>query len=340
MTMQSFQLRAFTPADSLEVVDLINAESARTVGFPRAMVDAVGNIRHHRYVPLNSEKVVAVDAQNRVIGYAYLADRDSSVVLETGGAVHPDHWGRGIGQALLAWAEEQARILSEQAPAGVRTVLQVNLFENEPTAIQRFADSGYSKVREWTHMELLMDAAPAIPSLADDFILREMDVDNDWDIVGPAMDDAFADHWGTIPAGEIALAEEEDDQDDSDGDDEPSDDSFSNAPGYCFIVLEGDTVAGGVLCNAKLVERNDTGRVGSVFVRGAYRRRKIGQALMQTAFQAFWEKGIQRIILDTDSESFSQSRVFYSGLGMKPYRREFLYEKEICPGREVRRLEK
>jgi GNAT superfamily N-acetyltransferase len=339
MTTQSFQLRAFTPADSAAVVDLINAESARTVGFPRAVVDAVGNIRHYRYVPLNSEKVVAVDAQNRVIGYAYLADRDSSVSMETGGAVHHDHWGQGVGQELLAWGEERARVLSEQAPAGVRTVLQVNLFENESSAIQLFSDSGYYKVREWTHMELLMDAPPT-PSLPDGFVMREMDLDNDWDIVGPAMDDAFADHWGTIPAGEFASAEEEDDDDDSDGDDEPSDDSFSNAPGYCFIVLDGDTVAGGVLCNAKLVERNDTGRVGSVFVRGAYRRKKIGQALMQTAFQAFWEKDIRRIILDTDSESFSQSRVFYSGLGMNPYRREFLYEKEICPGREVRRLEK
>jgi GNAT superfamily N-acetyltransferase len=240
----------------------------------------------------------------------------------------------------LAWAEERARVLSEQAPAGVRTVLQVNLFENETTAIQLFSNCGYANVREWTHMELLMDAPPPTSSLPDGFILREMDLDNDWDIVGPAMDDAFTDHWGTIPPGTIESSAEENDDDDSDSDETPSDDSFSNAPGYCFIVLDGDTVAGGVLCNAKLVERNDTGRVGSIFVRSAYRRRKIGQALMLTAFNAFWQKGVKRIILDTDSESFSQSRIFYSGLGMTPYRCEFLYEKEIRPGREVRRLEK
>lgn len=166
--------------------------------------------------------------------------------------------------------------------------------------------------------------------------LREMDLENDWDIVGPAMDDAFADHWGAIPRAEIEATDEQNDEDDSD--EAASDDSFSNAPGFCFITLDGEIVAGGVLCNAKLVERSDTGRVGSVFVRRAYRRKKIGQALMQTAFNAFWSRGIKRIILDTDSESFLQSRIFYSGLGMKPYRREFLYEKEIRAGREVRRL--
>lgn len=337
--MQSFhQLRPYQPADARPVVDLINADSMQTVGFPRAVIDAVGNIRHHRYVPLNSEKLVAVDHKNEIIGYAYLADRENSIVMETGGAVHPDHWGEGVGEALLAWAEARARVLSEQAPAGVRTVLQANLFEHEPTAIQLFSDAGYSKVREWTHMELLMEGPVPTPPLPDSLTLREMDMEKDWDIVGPAMDDAFADHWGAIPSGEVEAIEEENDEDDSNEDDTPSDDSFSNAAGYCFIVLDGQTVAGGVLCNAKLVERSDTGRVGSVFVRRAYRRQKIGQALMQTAFNAFWKSDIKRIILDTDSESFSQSRVFYSGLGMRPYRREFLYEKEIRPGREVRRL--
>jgi len=334
--MNQFQLRPYTSSDAQVVVDLINKASLHTLGFSHAVVDAVGNIRLQRYVPLSSAKVVAVNNQDEIIGYAYLADKENGIVTETGGAVHPNYWGRGIGQALLAWAEENAWGLSKQASGGVRTVLQVNLFENETSAIQLFSELGYEKVREWTHMELTMHEPFPTPSLPDGLTLREMDLDNDWDIVGPAMDDAYADHWGAIllPAEEETQEEEVDDDDDA-----PSDESFSNAPGYCFIVLDGETVAGGILCNAKLVERKDTGRVGSVFVRGAYRRKKIGSVLMQTAFNAFWNNGIKRIILDTDSESFSESTKFYSGLGMKLYRSEFLFEKEIRPGREVRRLE-
>ena len=235
---------------------------------------------------------------------------------------------------LLAWAKERAEVLAHQAPAGMRTVLQANLFETEQRAIKLFTESGYVKVREWVHMSLEMDQPFPDPSLPEGLTLRAMDLDQDWDIVGPAMDEAFADHWGAIqlPATDEEPAEE-------DADDSLSDDSFSNAPGYCFIVLDGAKVAGGILCNAKLVERTDTGRVGSVFVRREYRRRGIGQALMKTAFNTFWQNGVKRIILDTDAESFSESTKFYRRLGMKPYRREFLYEKEIRPGREIRRLD-
>ena len=68
-------------------------------------------------------------------------------------------------------------------------------------------------------------------------------------------------------------------------------------------------------------------------------RRGIAQTLMLTAFDAFWKNGFRRIITDTDANSFTDSTRLYKGLGMKPYRSEFTYEKEIRPGKEVRRLE-
>jgi GNAT superfamily N-acetyltransferase len=209
------------------------------------------------------------------------------------------------------------------------------VFESESNAIQLFVDSGYVKVREWVHMVLEMDEPFAAPSLPSGLTLREMDLDNDWDIVGPAMDEAFADHWGAIQTSLLNAAPVEEQEDEEDA---PSDDSFSNAPRYCFIALDGDRVAGGILCNAKLVEWTDTGRVGSVFVRAEYRRRGVGQALMKTAFNTFWNNDSRRVILDTDSESFSQSTKFYGDLGMKVYRREFLFEKQIRAGKEMRRL--
>ena len=337
--MDLFTLRPYAPSDVKAVVDVIDADSQKTLGYSRAVVDVVGNLRMVRYVPLSSDKVAAINEHGKIVGYAYVADKENGIVTEVGGAVHPGYWGKGVGQLLLAWAEERADVLSHHAPTGVSTVLQANLFETENEAIKLFTDAGYVKIREWVHISLEMDQPFPDPSLPEGLTLREMDLDQDWDIVGPAMDEAFADHWGAIqlPATDEEPAEEVKDEEESE--DSPSDDSFSNAPGYCFIVLDGDKVAGGILCNAKLVERQDTVRVGSVFVRREYRRRGIGQTLMKTAFNTFWQKGIKRIILDTDAESFSESIKFYGGLGMKPYRREFLYEKEIRPGREVRRLD-
>ncbi len=337
--MNTHILRNYVPSDTQAVVDVINADSQKTLGYPRAVIDGVGNLRIVRYVPLSSDKVVVINARDEIVGYAYVANKENGIVTEMGGAVHPEHWGKGVGQLLIKWAEARADNLSNSAPSGVRTVLQANLFETEEEALKLFVDSGYSKVREWVHMVLEMEGALPISPHQDGMIIREMDLDNDWDIVGPAMDDAFADHWGAILQDELGeSAKEENNEEQIEEDEVPADDSFSNSPGYCFIMLDGDRVAGGILCNAKLVERTDTGRVGSVFVRREYRRRGIGGALMKAAFNTFWQQGIRRIILDTDSESFSESTKFYSRLGMKPYRREFLYEKEIRPGREVRRL--
>ena len=335
-----FKIRSYLPTDSQAVVDVINAASMRTVGFPRAVVDAVGNVWSHRYVPFSSEKVVAVNEQDQVIGYSFFTSGDNNIVAETGGAVHPDYCGLGIGSALLERAEEKAKGSSHDAPAEVKTVLQTSLYEREHDAISLFKDHGYLPVREWVHLVLEMDEEPFIPPLPSNLTLREMDLEDDWDIVDPAMDEAFTDHWGSIPAE--FLEKEDNKKGDSQEDEltaQPFDDSYSNAPGYCFIVLDGETVAGGILCNAKLVERADTGRIGSIFVRPSHRRRGIAQTLMLTAFDTFWKNGIRRIIIDTDANSFTGSTKLYIGLGMEPYRSEFTYEKEIRPGKEVRRLD-
>lgn len=336
--METFQLRPYTPTDAQSVVDLINAASLRTVGFRRAVVDAVGNIWAFKYVPFSSEKVVAVTKSGKVVGYAYFSQNDC-IAMETGGAVHPDYQDQEVGSKLIDWAETKAISVSLNAPADVKSVLQVSLYREEYDAIELFKNRWFSPVREWIHLVIELTEPPVVPALSNGLTLRQMDLDNDWDIVGPAMDEAFADHWGAVSLTGEENAEEEQEQEDSHGEDPPTDDSYSNAPGYCFIILDSDIVAGGILCNAKLVERSDTGRVGSIFVRPAYRRRGIAKVLMLTAFDAFWKNGFRRIITDTDANSFTNSTRLYTGLGMKPYRSEFTYEKEIRPGKEIRRLE-
>lgn len=331
----AFTLRPYTPADAPQVVEVVNADAAQTIRVRRAVLDAVGNVRLIRYVPPSSDKVVAINVDGEIVGFAYLADRDQAIVAEVGGAVHPQYWGHGIGARLLTWADERAAVLAQRALPGVKTVLQANIFEAEQLALQLFAHTGFVRVREWLHLMIELDAPPAVPALPGGLHLRPMDLENDWDRVGAAIDEAFADHWGTIAwsSADAPLAEEPAQESDA-----PEDASYSNSPGVCFVVLEGTTVVGGVLCNAKLVERSDTGRVGSVFVRRHYRGHGIGRAVMLTAFRAFWQRGVRRIILDTDAASFTHAPRFYTGLGMRPYRREFLVEKQVRPGGEVRRL--
>jgi mycothiol synthase len=336
LSQTEFILRPYNLADAPQVVEFINASAALTVGVNQAVVDSVGNVRLARYTPSISEKVVVTNAQNDIVGFAYYVNAEQYIVSQVGGAVHPDYWGRGIGLMLVTWAERQASVLTQYAPPGLRTVLQTNLYADESEAIRLFTECGFIKVREWAHLVIELDGLLSPPPLPGDLIIRAMDLDNDWDIVGPAMEEAFADHWGTISVPFIEAEAEAEAQ----PIDEPEDESYSNAPGFCFIVLAKHTVVGGILCNAKLVERFDTGRIGSLFVGPMYRGQGVGRALMVAAFNAFWENGIKRIITDTDAESFTDAPKFYTSLGMRLYRREYLYEKEIRPGTEVRRLER
>lgn len=335
MPPSPFKLRPFELSDAEAAVQLLNA--GRTTTSRRAVIDQVGRIRLSRYVPADAQSVVVTNAQNEIVAYAYLANREQAIIFEVGGTVHPHYRGQGLGRMIVDWAQKNAQSLAVHAPSGVKTVLQTNLFEDEHEAIQLFAASDYTKVREWLHLEIELQLPPPLPTLPGGMIVREMDLKNDWDIVGPVMDEAFANHWGTIT---LPPSDSEAEEEEESADDEAEDESYSNAPGFCFILMDDDIVAGAVLCNARLVERSDTGRVGSLFVRPAYQRQGIGRTLMLAAFNAFWQHGIRRIITDTDADSFSQTPRFYAGLGMAPYRREFLYEKEIRPGKEVRKLNK
>jgi GNAT superfamily N-acetyltransferase len=313
----------------------------RTVGFPRAVVDEVGSLWAYRFIPLLSKKVVVIDNNDQIVGYAYFTNEDHHIVSATGVAVHPEHSGMGLDAALLDWAEQCARDAALRAPQDIRTVLQSTLYEAERDTIKLLEDRGYTPAREWVHLVLEMHEPPVVPTLPSHLTLRETDLDSDWDIVDPAMDEAYADHWGAIPPGSFEVGEQREVEDSRTNEDEDRlrDSSYSNALGYCFIVLDGDTVAGGILCNAKLVERADTGRVGSLFVRPRYRRQGIARTLMLAAFHAFWKNGFRRIITDTDAKSFTSAPKLYEGLGMKPYRHELTYEKEIRAGREVRLLD-
>jgi GNAT superfamily N-acetyltransferase len=219
-------------------------------------------------------------------------------------------------------------------------VLQVNIFEKEDETIELFEKAGYEKARTWSHYEINFNAPPPTQTLPNGMSIRLFDLDNDsdWELVGPAQDAAFMDHWGAYtlsPASQVVSDTS------AENDVEPVlDFSYSNAPGYCFIAFIGEDIAGGILCNAKLVEYPSVGRVGSVFTHPKFRRRGVGRNLMLAAFNAFYQNGMRRVILDTDSGSFTDSAKFYTSLGMNIYRREFLYEKEIRAGEEIRRLAK
>ena len=323
--MSGILIRPLAHEDGYATVAVVNAAGGR------AVVDASGRVRLARYLPPGTEQVVGVDGSGAVVGYAYLAYREGLLVQETGGAVHPDRQAAGVGAALAGWAVERATVRAGTIAGNVRGVLRALVFEGEDRARALYETCGLRHVRTWTHLEVALPPGDGgWPDPPPGMAIRPMDLDRDWDQVGPVMDVAFADHWGTVPT---ALAQP---PDPSPVDPVPRDVTFDNAPGLCFVALAGATVVGGLLANGKTAEQPGTGRIGSLFVLPEHRRRGIGQALVLTAFTAFRRRGITRVVVDTDTENPTGALRLYQRLGMRPYRRELVLEQTVRSGHEVR----
>ena len=317
--MDIYSLRPYLSPDTEAVVDVINASSMHVPGFPRAVVDAVGALWFHRFVPFTSEKIVAVNGRNEVVGYAYFTSSDNNIVAETGGAVHPDHWKRGVGTALLAWAEERGAATSQSAPPDIKTVLQTSLYESEADAITLFKDHGYAPVREWMHLVINLIEQPRIPALSSNLFVREMDLAHDWDIVDPAMEEAFADHWGET---------------------EETPEEFRHwlidTPRFdrelSLLARDGPVVAGYLFAWLDAEEDPSRGYVAALGTRRLYRGRGIAEALLRQVFRTLLDRGKRGCDLHVDSDSLTGATRLYERVGMTAHPRFATWEKELRPG--------
>lgn len=329
-------LRRAGPESAPVVAALVNAHSQRLTGTRRALIDSDGDLRLARYIPAAAEQYLGHIGYAAPGAFFALVARPPRVVVELGCTLLP-----GFMQAApvaLAWLEQRAREMAEPAPDGARVVWQCTLLADDIEAITVLEAAGFKLVRQWVHYELALDKPPS-PVLPEGVSIRPMDPRTDWPAVGAAMDEAFADHWGEMgPEARTLLEEDEPDEaagDEAD-DEEPEDDPYSNSLGLCFVAEAGGQVIGSCLCNARTVEWPDSGKIGSLSVRRAWRGRGVGAALTATALAEFHRRGIRRVITDTDSDGFTGAHRLYRRFGFTSYRVENVVEKELRAGREWR----
>ena len=315
---------------------LVNAHSQRLVGTRRALIDVDGDLRLARYVPAAAEMYLGHISYAAPGAFFSLVSRPPHVVVELGCTLLPGFVN--AAPVALDWLEGRARELSAEAPAGARVVMQCTLLADDAAGIDVLRQHGYEMVREWLHFELALTVPPVV-TLPEGVTIRAMDSRRDWPAVGVAMDEAFADHWGEMGPEARTLLEEdepEDDEEDELDDEEPEDDPYSNSLGLCFVAEAGGQVVGSCLGNAQTMEWPDSGKIGSLSVRRAWRGRGVGSALAAATLIEFHRRGIGRVITDTDSDGFTGAYRLYQRFGFRPYRYEHVYEKELRAGVEWR----
>jgi GNAT superfamily N-acetyltransferase len=330
---EPFSLRSPAPAERPAIAELINRHSQATLGTPQALIDEAGALRLARGVGGAVAQQVAIAPDGRLAGWAYVSHQEPGIVwpVEVVAPAAAD-----AGAALLRWAEEQAQARLEATPPGARIIMQDTAFEVDAASRELLVAAGFSHCRTWIHLDLTMDAPPPPPRWPAGVSVRRMDQRHDWPAVGAALEHAFGDHWGELPPapadpGTFAAAPEADPAAPPE-----QDDPYFNTHNLCFVALCDGEVVGSCLNNARTVEWPDSGRLGSLSIRRDYRRRGIAEALLLHAWGACWEHGIRRITTDTDADNLTGSFRLYQRLGMRIFRRELVFEKELRPGQELR----
>ncbi|HEY8632022.1 MAG TPA: GNAT family N-acetyltransferase [Candidatus Limnocylindrales bacterium] len=234
------------------------------------------------------------------------------------GWVSPAFRRRGLGRALLHWAEARAREVAlvdgrtgerslgswpDEAQAGA-----VALYESEGYAIVRY---GFMMVRD------LAEPIPELP-LPDGLELRPVEpVDHRriWD----ADVEAFRDHWDP---GERTDADFE---------------GWFASPeldtGLWRVAWDGDEVAGSVM-NFIYPAENETlgqqrGWLDHVSVRRPWRRRGLASALIAASMRALRDVGMTEAALGVDAENPSGALRVYENLGFRRTRTGVAYRKAM-----------
>jgi predicted N-acetyltransferase YhbS len=234
----------------------------------------------------SDDRVLVVDDGGEVVAWATVVGDRADV------DVHPDHRGRRIGAALIAWTEERAR-------ASGRTRVRQVVTDADIAARRLFEMHGYLAVQSsWVLENPLQDTPPAV-EVPSGIVLRPYEP-ADAEAVYRVIEDAFNEWPGREPASFEQWAAHVRDH-------------AAFAPSLSRVAFDGGQLVGAVLCLD--YDGEDEGWVQQLATAATHRHRGIARALLGSAFLAFHGTGKRRVGLSTNSRTGALS--LYERLGMR-----------------------
>jgi mycothiol synthase len=227
------------------------------------------------------------------------------------GRVVPEWRGRGLGTALLHWAEDRIRTLATEHPTHGKGVFGANASSTETTATELLLNEGYQYVYISAQMDFTDFGKLTEPNLPAEIERRS---------VGPdqlrVIWDAIARFWAGTLWGSPVPSEEEYQE-------------FLHQPDLDLalwqVAWHHDQPVGMVLGRTS----KGCGYIDEVSVDRIYRRQGIAQALIQYALTALREHGVQRVRLHTDANNRHGARSLYEKIGFSVVKEFPRYRKPL-----------
>jgi mycothiol synthase len=237
---------------------------------------------------------------------AYCAVREQGELWRAEGYVHPNALGRGIGTLIATWLEEHA------ARHGARRI-QNSVLEADSAARGLLKSLGYRAVRVFRELRIELEAPPPAPEWPAGLHVVAFDPENDAREFHAAGQEAFADHWASMPRefeswSKHRLRSERFD------------------PTLWCVVRAGQEIAAGTICTA---DTYGGGWVHALFTRRPWRKQGVGAALLRDSFGRFWDRGEHSVGLGVDAANDTGAFRLYERAGMAPVLGYAMYEKDV-----------
>jgi len=308
--VRGLTIRHYRPADLGALAALINeADAVDDAGFATS-AEALAHLLADPLIG-GGKNVFVAEAEGHLVGYVRMTSLSFTGfdVVVNHGIVHPQQRRQGIGTALMARAEEQARLRK-----GAKTLYLDLPARSRVSGASELAQSlGMAPVRYFVYMECHSLVNLPEPVFPDGIGVRDYAVGKDEPIFVAAVNDGFSDHWGSVAQTlEVEVHR-------------VSSPDFRAEANLLAVDRQGQVVG---LCT--LVFRpSGPPVVEQLAVIHGYRRRGIGRALLLAGMRRIRELGGTAAALAVDADNPNQALGLYESAGFAAKSQTTIYRKEL-----------
>lgn len=310
MLPDNLTLRPATEDDAQAIAEGMILEELAETGKSDTVPDEINELWTDEETDLLNDTRVLVTAEGQVIGYVGISGRDG-FMLDPHMHVRPQYRGRGLEHYLLQFAEQRARECVIADPS-LESNIWMYSFSPARTALLR--QEGYTVESSDLRMQIILHDAPPMPTPIDGITIRRYIPGKDERAIHYVVQEAFRDI-GNHPYRPYEEWE--------DGVLKRS--SFD--PAQLFVADVGDEIVGVVICRS--YPDDHQGFINQVAVSRSWRKHGIALQLLYTAFDAYYRRGMNDIILDVDAENPTGAHELYRRAGMHPIMQVDRMEKKL-----------
>ncbi|MBX3068448.1 MAG: GNAT family N-acetyltransferase [Microbacteriaceae bacterium] len=275
----------------------------------------------HSFFDPSIDSLLAVDSTGEVIGFGMtIANPGQETLVQSilWGAVRPQSRGKGIGRQILAWQEARSKQIFSSNPKPLPGWIMLYPDDRAVETQKLALRAGFKVSRHFQSM--VRDLAKPIPTGEfGEFEVKPFD-NSLIEQTFHARNATFRDHWGSQPTTRERW------------DELFERDTFRGDLSRIALDSDGE-VAGFVLSEVNEADFATQGYSSTyillVGVRREYRRRGLAFSLLASAMEAAKAAGLEKAVLDVDSESPTGADGLYSRLGFEVEQRSMALVKEF-----------